>query len=80
MSPGITGHPEDKYVIYGEDITLSCQLNNSATITWYHNDASLGIGAETSRLVPSTVEGQGPGTTPVLPVAVFKVNLCDKNN
>ena len=41
---GILGHPEDKFVLLDNDITLSCQLNDSATISWYHNDSPIGPG------------------------------------
>ena len=47
--PGIIGHPEDKFVLLDNDITLSCQLNDSAAITWYHNDSPIGPGVTSTQ-------------------------------
>jgi len=38
----ISGHPEDMFVLFGSDISLSCTMNSSVTATtWYHNDHPL---------------------------------------
>ncbi|KAL5269701.1 hypothetical protein ACHWQZ_G003234 [Mnemiopsis leidyi] len=64
----ILGHPEDKFVLLDNDITLSCQLNDSATITWYHNDSPIGPGVTsiqdntvTSKLSLSNVDWEDAG-------------------
>ncbi|XP_063684716.1 hemicentin-1-like isoform X2 [Bolinopsis microptera] len=45
----IIGHPEDKFVLLENNITLSCQLNDSAAITWYHNDSPIGPGVTSTQ-------------------------------